>query len=87
MENREVNLLDEDVKFINFTKFGVNHRHFKGYIKKNERVISVIAYNLGHKLSYKNIDKSYLIVFTTTFKSGRTDLFIELKIKDFKEKN
>lgn len=34
MENREVNLLDEDVKFINFTKFGVNHRHFKGYIKK-----------------------------------------------------
>ena len=87
MENREVNLLDEDVKFINFTKFGVNHRHFKGYIKKNERVISVIAYNLGHKLSYKNIDKSYEIVYTPTFKSGRTDLFIELKIKDFKEKN
>ena len=87
MENREVNFLDDNIKFISFIKFGVIHRHFKVYIKNNNRIISVIAYNLGNKINHKNINKTYKIVYTPTFKSGRTDLFIELKIKDFNEKN
>ncbi len=84
LDNHEPNFTDKGVSFINFTKFGVNNRHFKGFVKKNKRIISVIGYNLGHKLKVRNINKMYEIVYTPIFKSGRTDLFIELKIKDFR---
>ena len=83
LDNQEPNFIDTGVKFVNFTKFGVNNRHFKGYIRKNNRFISVIGYNLGHKLKLKNLNKKYEIVYTPVFKSVRTDLFIELKVKDF----
>ena len=83
LDNQEPNFIDTGIKFVNFTKFGVNNRHFKGYIRKNNRFISVIGYNLGHKLKLKNINKRYEIVYTPVFKSVRTDLFIELKVKDF----
>ena len=86
LDNQEPNFVDREIKFVSFSKFGINNRHFKGFIKKNERMISVIGYNLGHKLKLKNINKRYEIVYTPAFKSVRTDLFIELKIKDFKEK-
>ncbi len=86
LDNQEPNFVDKEIKFVSFSKFGINNRHFKGFIKKNERMISVIGYNLGHKLKLKNINKRYEIVYTPAFKSVRTDLFIELKIKDFKEK-
>ena len=85
LDNQEPNFVDKGIKFISFTKFGVNNRHFKGFIKKNDRIISVIGYNLGHKLKFKNINKKYEIVYTPSFKSVRTDLFIELKLKDFRE--
>ncbi len=84
LDNHEPNFIDSGISFINFTKFGVNNRHFKGFIRKNRRIISVLGYNLGHKLKIRNIHKKYEIVYTPIFKSGRTDLFIELKIKDFK---
>lgn len=86
LDNQEPNFVDREIKFVSFSKFGINNRHFKGFIKKNERMISIIGYNLGHKLKLKNINKRYEIVYTPAFKSVRTDLFIELKIKDFKEK-
>ena len=86
LDNQEPNFVDREIKFVSFSKFGINNRHFKGFIKKNERMISVIGYNLGHKLKLKNINKRYEIVYTPAFKSVRIDLFIELKIKDFKEK-
>ena len=84
LDNQEPNFMDTGIKFLNFQKFGVNNRHFKGFIKKNERIISVIGYNLGQKLKVKNIHKTFEIVYTPVFKSGRSDLYIELKIKDFK---
>ena len=84
LDNHEPNFIDSGISFINFTKFGVNNRHFKGFIRKNRRIISVLGYNLGHKQKIRNIHKKYEIVYTPIFKSGRTDLFIELKIKDFK---
>ncbi|RRD38995.1 single-stranded-DNA-specific exonuclease RecJ [Leptotrichia sp. OH3620_COT-345] len=85
LDNQEPNFIDKGIKFVSFSKFGVSSRHFKGFIKKNDRIISVIGYNLGHKLKMKNINKKYEIVYTPAFKSIRTDLFIELKIKDFRE--
>lgn len=84
LDNQEPNFKDMGIKFISFQKFGVNNRHFKGFIKKNDRIISVIGYNLGQKLKVKNIHKTFEIVYTPVFKSGRSDLYIELKIKDFK---
>ncbi len=83
LDNQEPNFIDSEIVFESFTKFGVNNRHFKGFIRKNERVMSVVGYNLGHKLKARNTGKKYEIIYTPIFKSVRTDLFIELKIKDF----
>ncbi|MFC2738373.1 MAG: single-stranded-DNA-specific exonuclease RecJ, partial [Leptotrichia wadei] len=47
LDNQEPNFMDADVSFLNLTKFGINNRHFKGFVKKNNRIISVIGYNLG----------------------------------------
>ena len=85
LDNQEPNFMDSDVSFLNLTKFGINNRHFKGFIRKNNRIISVIGYNLGHKLKMNNFyKKKFKIVYTPIFKSVHSDLFIELKIKDFK---
>ena len=54
LDNQEPNFMDADVSFLNLTKFGINNRHFKGFVKKNNRIISVIGYNLGHKLKTNN---------------------------------
>lgn len=83
LDNLEPNFLDSEVRFMYISKFGVNNRHFKGMVKKNDRIMSVIGYNLGNKLKQYNM-KNYEIVYTPVFKSVRTDLFIELKIKDFR---
>ena len=75
LDNQEPNFMDADVNFLNLTKFGINNRHFKG----------LIGYNLGHKLKTNNFyKKRFKIVYTPIFKSVHSDLFIELKIKDFK---
>lgn len=83
LDNQEPNFIDNNISFISFTKFGINNRHFKGFVRKNDRIISVIGYNLGHKLKSRNMTKKYTIVYTPVFKSVHSDLFIELKIKDF----
>lgn len=83
LDNQEPNFIDNNISFISFTKFGINNRHFKGFVRKNDRIISVIGYNLGHKLKSRNMTKKYSIIYTPVFKSVHSDLFIELKIKDF----
>ena len=83
LDNQEPNFIDNNISFISFTKFGINNRHFKGFVRKNDRIVSVIGYNLGHKLKSRNMTKKYSIVYTPVFKSVHSDLFIELKIKDF----
>ncbi len=84
LDNPEPNFIDTEVEFIGISKFGINNRHFKGFAKKNDRVISVIGYNLGHKLKAKNKnERKYRIIYTPIFKSVHSDLYIELRIKDF----
>ena len=84
LDNPEPNFIDTEVEFIGISKFGINNRHFKGFAKKNDRVISVIGYNLGHKLKAKSEnERKYRIIYTPIFKSVHSDLYIELRIKDF----
>ena len=84
LDNPEPNFIDTEVEFIGISKFGINNRHFKGFAKKNDRIISVIGYNLGHKLKTKNENKrKYRVIYTPIFKSVHSDLYIELRIKDF----
>lgn len=84
LDNPEPNFIDTEVEFIRISKFGINNRHFKGFAKKNDRVISVIGYNLGHKLKAKSEnERKYRIIYTPIFKSVHSDLYIELRIKDF----
>ena len=84
LDNPEPNFIDTEVEFIGISKFGINNRHFKGFAKKNDRVISVIGYNLGNKLKAKSEnERKYRIIYTPIFKSVHSDLYIELRIKDF----
>ena len=84
LDNPEPNFIDTEVEFIGISKFGINNRHFKGFTKKNDRVISVIGYNLGHKLKAKSEnERKYRVIYTPIFKSVHSDLYIELRIKDF----
>ena len=84
LDNPEPNFIDTEVEFIGISKFGINNRHFKGFSKKNDRVISVIGYNLGHKLKAKSEnERKYRVIYTPIFKSVHSDLYIELRIKDF----
>ena len=84
LDNLEPNFIDTEVEFIKISKFGIDNRHFKGFVKKNDRIISVIGYNLGHKLKTKNENKrKYRVIYTPIFKSVHSDLYIELRIKDF----
>ncbi len=84
LDNLEPNFIDTEVEFIRISKFGIDNRHFKGFVKKNDRIISVIGYNLGHKLKTKNENKrKYRVIYTPIFKSVHSDLYIELRIKDF----
>lgn len=84
LDNPEPNFIDTKVEFIGISKFGINNRHFKGFAKKNDRVISVIGYNLGHKLKAKSEnERKYRVIYTPIFKSVHSDLYIELRIKDF----
>lgn len=84
LDNPEPNFIDTEVEFIGISKFGINNRHFKGFAKKNDRVISVIGYNLGHKLKAKSEnERKYRVIYTPIFKSVHSDLYIELRIKDF----
>ena len=84
LDNLEPNFIDTEVEFIKISKFGIDNRHFKGFVEKNDRIISVIGYNLGHKLKTKNENKrKYRVIYTPIFKSVHSDLYIELRIKDF----
>ncbi|WP_082729416.1 single-stranded-DNA-specific exonuclease RecJ [Leptotrichia sp. oral taxon 847] len=84
LDNPEPNFIDTEVEFIKISKFGINNRHFKGFAKKNDRVISMIGYNLGHKLKVRNLnERKYRVIYTPIFKTVYSDLYIELRIKDF----
>lgn len=84
LDNPEPNFIDTEVEFIKISKFGINNRHFKGFVKKNDRVISMIGYNLGHKLKVRNLnERKYRVIYTPIFKTVYSDLYIELRIKDF----
>lgn len=86
LKNDEPNFLDTDVVLFNYNKFGVENRHFKGFIKKNNKIISVVGYNLSHKLKNRTSSMKIDIVYTPISKTVYTETFIELKIKDFQIK-
>lgn len=84
LDNQEPNFIDKDVTFVNFTKFGVDSRHFKGVVAKGNKRMPVIGYNLGEKINHQNFNNKFEIIYTPVVKFGKSDFYIELKIKDFK---
>ena len=84
LDNQEPNFIDKDVTLLNYTKFGVDSRHFKGMVVKGNKKLPVIGYNLGDKIDTKNSGKKIEILYTPVLKYGKNDFFIELKLKDFK---
>lgn len=84
LDNQEPNFTDNNVTLLNYTKFGVDSRHFKGMVVKGNKKLPVIGYNLGDKIDTKNSGKKIEILYTPVLKYGKNDFFIELKLKDFK---
>ena len=63
VENRAPHFLDYNVEIVDINYFGVEDRHFTGYLIKSGKKYPVVAFDLSHKLDIKNA-KSYNIVYS-----------------------
>lgn len=88
LENESPVFLDENLEFENLKKFGVENRHFKTFIRKDGRIYSAVAFDLGHKVDevgYKL--QNFDIVYYPEKVYYRGEEKLQIKIKDFKVKD
>lgn len=77
----------EEVKFEYIKKFGVDNRHFKAFMVKDGVTYSSVGFNLGHKIGDTCFNKKYDVVYYPERVEHKGEEFIQLKIKDFKDKS
>jgi len=79
--------VDSDLKFIRMKKFGVEDKHFKTFLEKNEKIYSAVGFNLSHKIDEDNyIDKKFEIVYYPEKICYNNNKIIQIKIKDIRIK-
>ncbi|NLK61940.1 MAG: single-stranded-DNA-specific exonuclease RecJ [Fusobacteria bacterium] len=78
-------VITENVYFKSTKKFGIENRHFKTFIKKNNKSYSAVAFNLGYKFE-KLLSEAqrFDIVYYPEKINYNGDEILQLKIKDFK---
>jgi single-stranded-DNA-specific exonuclease len=88
LENEPPIFLDENLEFENLKKFGVENRHFKTFIRKDGRVYSAVAFDLGHKIDESGYKlQNFDIVYYPEKVYYRGEESLQIKIKDFKVKD
>ncbi len=88
LENPQPLFIDRDLEFIGAKKFGVENRHFKTFIKKEGKLYSAVAFNLGDKIeddiySFQKFD----IVYYPEKIYYKGEEILQIKIKDFQYKD
>ena len=76
----------EKVYFTNIKKFGVDNRHFKMYLCKENEYYPAVGFNLSHKLDkVESQAELFDIIYYPEKVEIRGEEIIQLKIKDFKK--
>ncbi len=88
MENKQPVFLDRDLSFEKVKKFGVENRHFKTYINKNDRIYSAVAFNLAHKIDEKmmSLQKFDIVYYPEKVKYNGEDI-LQIRVKDLRFKD
>ena len=88
MENQQPVFLDRDLSFEKVKKFGVENRHFKTYINKNDRIYSAVAFNLAHKIDEKmmSLQKFDIVYYPEKVKYNGEDI-LQIRVKDLRFKD
>lgn len=79
---------DYDLEFVNIKKFGVEDRHFKTFIKKDGKLFSAVAFNLGDRVDEKTYPaQRFDIVYYPEKSYYKGEEILQIKIKEFKVKD
>jgi single-stranded-DNA-specific exonuclease len=88
LENPQPLFLDRDLEFIGTKKFGVEDRHFKTFLKKDNKLYSAVAFNLGDKIEDKIYPfQKFDIVYYPEKIYYKGEEILQIKIKDFQYKD
>lgn len=83
LENSHPNFLDTNIKITNIKFFGVENRHFNGYIEKSGILYPIVAFDLSSKLS-KIKDCLYEIVYYPELISFKGEEYFQFRLKDLR---
>lgn len=83
LENSHPNFLDTNIKLTNIKFFGVENRHFNGFIEKNNTLYPIVAFDLSNKLS-KIKDCLYEIVYYPEYISFKGEEYFQFRLKDLR---
>jgi single-stranded-DNA-specific exonuclease len=88
LDNPQPLFIDRNLEFVSSKKFGVENRHFKTFIRKNGKLYSAVAFNLGDKIE-DNIYpfQKFDIVYYPEKIYYKGEEILQIKIKDFQFKD
>ncbi len=88
LDNPQPLFLDKNIEFVGTKKFGVENRHFKTFLKKDDKIYSAVAFNLGDKIEDKVYSfQKFDIVYYPEKIYYKGEEILQIKIKDFQVKD
>ncbi|MEG0561952.1 MAG: single-stranded-DNA-specific exonuclease RecJ [Cetobacterium sp.] len=84
LENRHPYFLDKGVKIVDTKFFGIENRHFNGFLIKNGKSFPLVAFDLSSKLLKSSKNAVYDIVYYPEKIINRGEEFYQFRLKDLK---
>ncbi|MBC2851524.1 single-stranded-DNA-specific exonuclease RecJ [Cetobacterium sp. 8H] len=84
LENRHPYFLDKGVKITDTKFFGIENRHFNGFLIKNGKSFPLVAFDLSSKLLKSSKNAVYDIVYYPEKIINRGEEFYQFRLKDLK---
>ena len=77
---------DNDIQLKDIKRFGVDSRHFNGYVYKNNIKYNVVGFDLANEIKEKYFLKKYSIIYYPEKIFLNDEEVIQIILKDIKEK-
>lgn len=84
LENKHPYFLDRGVKITDTKFFGIENRHFNGFLLKNGKSYPLVAFDLSAKLHKNNKNMLYDIVYYPEKIINKGEEFYQFRLKDLK---
>lgn len=84
LENKHPQFYDRNIKISDIKFFGIENRHFNGYVEKNGKTFPLVAFDLSSKLNYKNKNTLYEIVYYPEKYIFKGEIQYQLRLKDLR---